>query len=333
MSSLGARPDPIFETLAKAVAASRNRASWNDRLEHWEKPASDSEEIQIQRAAAMVRTALADNAWLTAEGVAIEPQGSYHNNTNVRQEADMDLRAMHPSLKVDYGPGVIRECADTVAGLEFGPRSLSSIAADMRAEMSRSLISAFGKTNVTAGTKAIRVDKRVGSRADVDIVPAFGFRWITWDSPNRRFDVAEGVAILGTDSSWTFNFPIQHTANGIAKRAATRLRFKKVVRSLKRLRDELVELGLLEKKRVPSFLIECLAHWAANDCYLDEADDRHGRLMRVLSRLEAMLTLAPDLCASATEVNGIKLLFHHTQPWTTADALAFVQAAQARLAL
>jgi len=330
VSSFVNSPGTVSEALAKAIAAGRTRTSWNVRLEHWERPASESEEAQIQRAAGMVRTAISGNAWLSAECVTIEPQGSYHNNTNVRQDADMDLRVMHPSLKVAYAADVKEDYADRSARIVYGQRTLASIASDMRAEMLRSLISAFGKANVTAGTKAIRVDKRVGSRADVDIVPAFGFRWITWNSGVLQYDLTEGVAILGTDASWTLNFPAQHTANGIAKRGRTKLRFKKAVRSFKRMRDEITEIGMLEKKRVPSFLIECLAHWAGDDCYLDEGDDRYGRILRVLNRLEALL-LDPGSCSAATEVNDIKLLFHASQPWTTGDAMAFVRAAKARL--
>jgi hypothetical protein len=38
--------------LLEALAQSRTRPSWNDRLTHWERPASDSEEAMIERAAA-----------------------------------------------------------------------------------------------------------------------------------------------------------------------------------------------------------------------------------------------------------------------------------------
>ena len=72
--------------LAEAMAEARSRASWNDRLSHWEKPASDSEEAIIERAANSVRTLIAKNSRLCNEGVSIEPQGSYYNNTNVRQD-------------------------------------------------------------------------------------------------------------------------------------------------------------------------------------------------------------------------------------------------------
>jgi hypothetical protein len=78
----------LTESIAKAA---RTRTSWNDRLAHWERPASDSEEARIERAAGMVRSTLAGSAWWTSEGITIQPQGSYHNNTNVRQEADMGV--------------------------------------------------------------------------------------------------------------------------------------------------------------------------------------------------------------------------------------------------
>src|SRR5260370_7629875 len=88
--------------LAEALAQARTRQSWNERLEHWERPASDSEEATIERAAKMVRDVLVRNAWLSGEGVQIEPQGSYYKNTNVRQESDIDLRATHPGIYIKY---------------------------------------------------------------------------------------------------------------------------------------------------------------------------------------------------------------------------------------
>jgi hypothetical protein len=62
----------IPNTLALLLAeGNRSRSSWNDRLTHWERPASESEEVQIERAASMVRFALAENAWLRNEGVEV----------------------------------------------------------------------------------------------------------------------------------------------------------------------------------------------------------------------------------------------------------------------
>src|ERR1700722_15706189 len=102
--------------LSEELAKSRCRSSGNDRLMHWEKPASDTEEAQIERAASMVRGALALRDWLTSDGVTISPQGSYFNNTNVRQTADQDLRAVHPSLRIEYAPGLNEQAVDKQLG-------------------------------------------------------------------------------------------------------------------------------------------------------------------------------------------------------------------------
>jgi hypothetical protein len=92
--------------ILEALAHGRTRQSWNERLEHWEKPASPTEEEFIERAAAMVREAMTGNRWFAAEGIHIVPQGSYYNNTNVRRESDMDLRAVHPDIYIVYASGV-----------------------------------------------------------------------------------------------------------------------------------------------------------------------------------------------------------------------------------
>ena len=60
---LGPPPPPSLRTLAdlyplEALPKIRSRSSWNDRMAHWERPASDTEEQQIERAADMVRTVL-----------------------------------------------------------------------------------------------------------------------------------------------------------------------------------------------------------------------------------------------------------------------------------
>jgi hypothetical protein len=92
--------------IQEALVKVRTRRSWNDRLIHWERPASDTEEQQIERTANIVRDAISGNKLLIDEGINIYPQGSYHNNTNVRLESDMDLRATHPCIKVEYDQNV-----------------------------------------------------------------------------------------------------------------------------------------------------------------------------------------------------------------------------------
>ena len=309
----------------------RSRSDWNGRLTHWERPASNSEEVQIHRAANMVRDNLSENDWLNAAGVGIFAQGSYYNNTNVRQEADMDLRAVHPGIRVEYAPGVTVEYAQNRLCLSDTGRTFAEVVQGMRREITRELRTRFGPLNVDAsGNKAIRLKKQPGSRADVDVVPTFRYYWVTWNLVTRSYDVTEGVTIFGKNGSWTNNFPEQHHTNGIEKRARTRQRFKKHVRIFKRLRDELVESEQLASKQVPSFLVECLTYVVEDGYFLFEEDDKYDRARRILARMEELLNNT-SWVRTATEINRVKFLFRRAQSWTIEDAKAFVRAARQRL--
>jgi hypothetical protein len=319
-------------TLAAIFAeGERTRSSWNDRLTHWERPASDSEEVQIERAASMVRSALAGNAWLRSERVVVSAQGSYFNNTNVRLESDMDLRAVHPLIRTIYANDVVVEYAEKALGITQSGRYFSDVIVDMRREIATSLIEKFGAANVDAsGNKAICLKKLPGSRADVDIVPVFNYIWVWWDHPALQYRQANGITVLGKDGTWIHNFPDQHAANGIAKRARTAHRFKRHVRIFKRLRDELVREVKLAAGRVPSFLIECLTYAVEDGYFLVETDDRYDRANRILRRMWELVDNAL-WTSTATEINGIKLLFNIAQPWTVNDAKGFVALALAQL--
>ena len=317
--------------LLEALSQSRTRSSWNDRLAHWEKPASDTEEAQIERAASMVRGALSSSTWLSSEGVTVAAQGSYFNNTNVRQMADQDLRAAHPALRVEYAVGLNEQVVDNQLGIYRTGRSYADIVGRMRTEINLALGSKFGILNLDmSGTKATRVLALPGSRAPVDVVPVFRYLWI-FNNGIAGVGQAEGICILSTDGKWTHNFPSQHNANGIAKRARTQHRFKKVVRSLKRIRDELVSMGILGEKQAPSFLTECLTY-AIEDYYFTATapQQRYDRLVQIVHRMSTLVN-DPQWTSTATEINEIKYLFHASQPWKVTDAQWFVSAVHARL--
>jgi hypothetical protein len=317
--------------LLEALTQSRTRSSWNDRLTHWERPASDTEQAQIERAASLVRGALSSSSWLSSEGVTVAPQGSYFNNTNVRQMADQDLRAAHPGLRVEYAAGLNEQAVDSQLGIYRTGRMYADIVGRMRTEINLALGNKFGILNLDmSGAKATRVLALLGSRAPVDVVPVFRYLWI-FNNGIAGIGQAEGICILSTDGKWTHNFPTQHNGNGIAKRSRTQHRFKKVVRSLKRIRDELVSMGVLGEKQAPSFLIECLTY-AVEDYYFTATapDQRYDRLVQIVDRMNTLIS-DPQWTSTATEINEIKYLFHASQPWKVADAQWFVAAVRARL--
>jgi hypothetical protein len=318
-------------SIAEALAQARSRQSWNDRLAHWEKPASESEEEMIQRAARTVRDLMSRNSWFVNENVQIAPQGSYYNNTNVRQESDIDLRAVHPLIRVVYAENVVQDSANVV--LRYGPgrRTFDEVLLKMRSEMASEFTKQFGARNVeTDGNKAIRVKGVPGSRAPIDVVPCFELHYVVWNAAVGRYSVTKGIAIYSRDGRVTFDFPEQHHDNGINKRARTRLRFKRNVRMLKHLRDELVDVGIFKKEDVPSYLVECLVYGVEDDYFLVEADERYGRLLRVIRRIHEHLN-DPSWMNLATEINEVILLFGSHQRWTADAAKRFLAAAWNRL--
>lgn len=320
--------DDLRYIIEAALARSRSRTSWNDRLAHWERPASFHEEAKIERAARMVRNNISANAWLVGERVSVRPQGSYFNNTNVRLEADMDVRVQHPDLKVIYLDGADEPRADAVLGYALTGGTLGDTMAEMRAQLAGSLRRQFGAHRVdTSGNKAIRVDALDGSRADCDVVPAFTLQVVS--ETNGSYGSIAGVAILGKDGSWTLNFPEQHNFNGIEKRRRTAHRFKKVVRMLKRLNYELVDSGDIPS-RMPSFFVECLVYRVEDIYFMNADDDRFSRLLRVLGRAWTLLNDQAWI-SSASEINDLKYLFHPNQAWTVDQARLFVASAIARL--
>jgi hypothetical protein len=314
--------------LEAAMAAARTRSSWNSWLESAEKPASDHEEAKIMRAATLVTDIVNSNTWMLLQGVSVQPQGSYFNNTNVRLEADMDLRMEVPHIKVEYMPGVTPAETSHIMTYTDGPRSYAEINSDLRRSLETDLVERFGRLSVDAsGQKAIKVHGLDGSRADCDLVPTFALN-VFMKGLYAPYMV-RGVAILGRSDGWTYNFPEQHNENGIAKRSRTSHRFKRNVRMLKRLNYELETLGDIPR-RIPSFFVECLVYVVEDDFFLVEADDRYDRILRILYRLRDRLS-DPVWCNDATEVNEIKYLFRTNTSWTSAEALNFVNAAMKRL--
>ena len=283
----------------------------------------------------MVRSALANHAWLSRERVEVRPQGSYHNNTNVRRDSDMDLCVWHPGIRVDVEEGISRDEAFVKLGYTYSIGDfIPAIAANLRREIGSALVDAFGSANVCGGNKAFRLSAVPGSRADTDVVPAVCLHYVRRQGLGflasvEPFERIEGVVVYATDGTEILNFPQQHHENGKAKRTRTKHRFKKLVRAAKRFRDEFVEGGQLQSGQVPSFLIECLVYGVEDGALLFE-EDRYDRMRRVLIRIGQQLSDS-SWTATALEIDGVKLLFHEAQPWTVADARAFVIAALQRM--
>ena len=113
-------------------------------------------------------------------------------------------------------------------------------------------------------------------------------------------------------------------SEGTAKNDRTNRRYKRVVRILKRLENEMVDQGII--KVVPSFLIESSVWNVPNDNFAVD-----GWTARVRNALAHIYNgTRSNACVSSDdwlEANGIKYLFHASQGWSYQDAHSFADKA------
>mgnify|MGYP006291100749 FL=1 len=300
------------------TAKPRCSAEWRQRFQHWQRPASDTEEQKIESARGQIQKALDKSSWLQAHPHRVIKQGSYENNTNVRNETDVDLCVCTKhALFFEAGTG------ETLTREELGLSPLDFTFKDYKQHVVDVLAGHFGIFAVQAGNKAIQLHAHDENKIDADVLPAFRFdlfeprsRWPN-GVPTLR---AQGVGFYTEGGTFVFNFPEQHIANGRSKNERTSRRYKRAVRILKRLRTYMKDNAALFDE-MPSFLIESLVYNCPDSDFGDA--DLVEVIRRVLLSLKSGLADQDQVCR-CTEVNGIKLLFRTNQGWTLDQARSFV---------
>jgi hypothetical protein len=189
--------------------------------------------------------------------------------------------------------------------------------ATFRNELEEALVARFGRNAVKRGKKAFDI-KATPFRVEADVVGFFEHRRYT--SATRYLS---GVEMIPDDLSppRVRNWPEQHYENGVSKNDRTARRFKRVVRIVKALGNEMGGAGVVSAKRTPSFLIECLV-WNTPEAALLKSD--------YVSTVRATLahlfnkTIKDDDCSDWGEVSELKYLFRGSQPWSRESAHQFI---------
>jgi hypothetical protein len=160
-------------------------------------------------------------------------------------------------------------------------------------------------------------------RIDADVVVTFDHRryGIRQDGSHYYrsgigFDTDSGKRIL--------NWPNQHYENGLGKHERTGRRYRKIIRILKRLRNEMQDEQIAAAKDIASCLIESLV-WNVPDEFFGH-DTLKGDIRAVLAYLFNN-TMKDDTCSEWGEVSELKYLFRPSQPWTREQAHNFISAA------
>ncbi|MCI5050491.1 MAG: nucleotidyltransferase [Rickettsiales bacterium] len=300
----------------------RSRSEWVARFENWKKPASYTEEAKIATTIRRIRAAFDKDAVMQTHDFTIISQGSYHNNTNVKNDSDVDLCVCLNSAY--FHTPAAGDGFDVYDYYEPLPFTFQ----EYKTHVASSLRNHFGYSAVKVGGKAISIHTEDDHKISADIVPAYTevlyFRKSLWPT-NYPTEYQRGIGFVTDQGQKIANYPVQHHSNGVAKNNRTSRRYKNVVRILKRLRNHMRDNNIDAAKTCSSFLIECLAYNASDESFANS--NLYECVEHVL--LELIVALRGRDGDTYTEVNEIKMLFSVAQPWSKQQALEFVEAAYA----
>lgn len=291
-------------------AASRD---WESTFSDWTGAPSASEQERYERTRDAIRDALSAHGSFGDASISVYAKGSYPNHTNVVRDSDVDIAVeMTSILTLDY-----EHDARGMTLHDFGitPYSGSYDYRDLKNDVERAMVAGFGRSAVSRGNVAIHIREKQGSLA-ADVVPCTSHQ-VYVSRQGRHFN---GIELHPDRGASIVNFPAQHLAEGVRKNTQTSKRYKRSVRILKRLENEMVAEKAI--KVVPSFLIES-AVWNVDDYRFAGATSWTEIIRRVITDAY-MATEDDESCSGYLEANGIKLLFGPHQSWTREELNHFL---------
>jgi len=283
--------------------------NWEDKFNNWAKPPSDTEESKCKNAISAIRNAIKNSDILSSRNIDVFVQGSYRNNTNVRQDSDVDVGVscndvFFYELPYGYNPDSYRFATSTYSFAIF------------KNELEGALKNYFGSKSVTRGNKAFDI-KANSYHVEADVAPFFEYRRYT--APTV-FD--KGVAMLPDNAprDRIINWPEQHYRNGVEKNKDTGRRYKSIVRILKALANEMID-SRIYGGTISGFVLECLA-WNVPDSYYDGESYLEDFIN--ISHFLLSYSQTDEQCQYWLEVSSLKLLFGPQQKWTRKQVREFV---------
>ena len=289
---------------------------WEGIFSAWAQPPAQTEEQRSENAIRGIRNAISHSSKLKQRRLKVFTQGSYRNRVNVRNDSDVDIGVM----LYEYFLWQVPE-GKTPAdyNIRLGDYSFSQFKDDLE----DALVAHFGRAAVTRGNKAFSVRGNT-YHVEADVVPLFEFRQY-WEHGDYRAGVAlltdkEGRKIENYPERLVDYWPQTplHYENGNSKNTATTRRYRGLVRILKKIRNEMESADSSSAKAIPGYLLECMTWNVPNVTFAGATWD--ARVQAVLRHL-----WYNDMnCGSWFEVDGIKYLFHTSQPWTRAAAHTFI---------
>jgi hypothetical protein len=291
---------------------------WEATFSNWKGKASDSEEERYKRTCRAIGEALRASDRLDKYELTVYAKGSYPNFTNVVRDSDVDIAV---ELTTFFKAKFLGQAEGlTLDDVGFTVYQGDATLAGFKDDVEQALIAYFGSEAVDRGSKAIRVAENTG-RLPADVVPCVTER--TWTS---QWNSHDGIRLLNDrkPDERIINYPKQHLEQGTRKNDETSRRYKRVVRILKRLENEMADEGIIEA--VPSFLIESSVWNAPNSGF--DSPSWKGRVRAALAHMYNGTRTADCFTSDDwLEANAIKYLFFTEQNWTYQDAHEFASKA------
>lgn len=286
---------------------------WESTFRNWASPPGKTEQDRCENAERAIKNAIARSPQLNQRNIKVFTHGSYRNNTNVRQDSDVDVGVACYDV---FFPDYPKETTDKTFGHIDGSYDYSTF----KNEVGQALVDYFGASAVSRGNKAFDI-KENSYHVDADVAPFFEHRRY---SKNGSFE--SGVE-LRPDNGNPFkiiNWPEQHYDNGVSKNNNSSRRYKAMVRILKKLCNEMTDNGTAAARPIPGFLNECLVWNVPNSNFGNNSyiNDVRNCLAHLFNN-----TISYEKCSEWGEVSELKYLFRGPQKWTRQQAHSFISAA------
>ncbi len=219
-------------------------------LQSWTAPLSDSEEERAENTINMIRSAIDGSDELKTMDIEVFTQGSFANNTNVRTESDVDVCIMlNDTFHFDLPDGKNR------GDYGFTPATLTFF--DYRDMVKRALQKKFRSDYVEDGNKSLKIHENT-YHVDADVVPAFQLRNYFYGKSTDRSNYVEGTWFKSKSGQEVKNYPKIHICNGRNKNTTTNGEYKKLVRIMKHVKNNMIDDHVTNGDKITSFLVECL---------------------------------------------------------------------------
>ena len=280
-----------------------------DQLNNFRFPPSDTEETKLSNAERLIKEAIADSDELKEKNTIVFGQGSYANDTNVKNNSDIDINVrLSDTVFIGLPPGSKQE--------DFGYTDSDYTYAEYKEAVERALVAKFCRSEVVRNDKCITV-KANTNRVEADVVPTLEY---------FRHDENGGKAIgtkFITDEGYpVINYPLQHIENGKQKNSETQKRFKRLTRIFKRIRYKMIDDGVAVSDNITSFLIECLLWNVPNQIY--NINDTWTERLRQAIIFLYNNTKTDEECKEWGEVSELLYLIRPSRKWSREDINKFL---------